>query len=117
MAKPWKVPKTNPVETSFTQEENDASRARAAGRPMGPPNKELAAWAGGQLMDRLQRTVIGNYERKGRAPTYTLSPGQFAQFQSTGEWEGMPTPEEYGPQSYVPEDKEYTPFGGDDASE
>jgi hypothetical protein len=41
---------------------------------------------------------------------YTLSSPQFTEFQETGGWSGeprMPTPEEYGPQSAAPEDKEY----------
>ena len=59
------------------------------------------------LENRIQRTVMGLYERKGRSPMHVLTPAQFTQFTETGGWEGMPSPEEYGPHSAVLEDKDY----------
>jgi hypothetical protein len=90
-----------------TQESLDAARTRAAGAPAPPPNPELQAWAKGEIEDRIKRTVMGTVENKGRSPMITLSHIQHAQFKETGEWEGMPTLEEYGPQHAAREDKEY----------
>jgi hypothetical protein len=105
-----------------SQEELDAARVRASGVNAKPgyrdeqgvarySNPAFQEWAKGEMLDRARRTVMGLYENKGRYPMHTLSHGQFAQFKETGTWEGMPTPEEYGPHSVVPEDKEYTPIG------
>jgi hypothetical protein len=105
-----------------SQEELDVSRVRASGAtrknaPRGPSgenrpvNPELQAFAKAEAESRAQRWVRGVYERKGRAPGYVLSHEQFAEFKGTGSWSGeprMPTPEEYGRHSFVPEDKEYT---------
>lgn len=93
---------------STSQEEVAAARQRAAGAPAPPYDPALHARLGREIVDRAQRSVMGNYGNKGRHPLHILTPGQFASFQQTGEWEGMPTPEEYGPQNYEPEDKEYT---------
>lgn len=90
-----------------SQESLDAARERVAGKAQGPPNPELVAWTKHEAEDRARRTVIGMFENKGRAPMHVLSAPQFAQFKATGGWEGMPTPEEYGPHSAGPEDKEY----------
>ena len=89
------------------QESIDTARVRAAGAPGPPPNPALQSWAAGEVVDRAKRTVMGRIEMGGRSPMITLSPHQFATFQATGEWEGMPTPEQYGPQHAYPEDKEY----------
>jgi hypothetical protein len=93
-----------------SQEQIDAARKLAAGRPAPPYDPVLHAKLGREIIDTVKRTVIGLAEVKGRAPTYKLSHDQFAEFTETGAWSGeprMPTPEEYGPHSAVPEDKEY----------
>ena len=90
-----------------SQEELETSRKRAAGAPAKELDPGFHAWAKGEVESRVQRTVMGLYGNKGRYPMHVLTPHQFGQFQSTGAWEGMPTSEEYGPQSEVAEDKEY----------
>jgi hypothetical protein len=108
-----------------TQEELDVARVQASGagaknEPRGPQsealiaNPELQAWAKAEAERRAGRAVMGLTSRKGRQPMYVLSHEQFAEFKATGAWSGdnpkMPTPEEYGPHSYKPEDKEWTPL-------
>lgn len=91
----------------FSEEESAAARRQAAGRPQSSTNPALQAWAKNEVESRARRAVVGRFENKGRAPMHVLTPAQFSQFTETGAWEGMPTPEEYGPQSAGPEDKEY----------
>ena len=77
-----------------SQEEVEAARVRAAGRPAKPQNPALQKWAEGELYDRLSRTVSGPSPKEGRGTMYTLSHAQFAQWKETGEWEGDPRPRE-----------------------
>ena len=104
-----------------SQEQLDTSRRRASGVDAKPGyrdaqgvaryrNPEFQAWAKSEVESRASRWVMGLYGNKGRYPGHVLSEGQFTQFKATGTWEGMPTPEEYGPHSQVNEDKEYTPL-------
>jgi len=98
---------TRPYAGQTSQERVEAARVHAAGRPQPPDNPGLQAWAKGEVESRASRLVMGLYENKGRAPGFVLSEQQFTQFQTTGEWEGMPTPKEYGPQSAGPDDREW----------
>ena len=100
-----------------SQEDLETSRKRAAGSGEDfrdeqgvarSSNPAFSDWAKGEIESRVQRTVMGLYGDKGRYPMHVLTPHQFTDFQSTGQWEGMPSAEEYGPQSEVAEDKEYT---------
>jgi hypothetical protein len=93
---------------SVPAEDIEAARVRARGAPAAPYDPALHARLGREMVDRSMRAVMGNYPNKGRQPLHILTSSQFSQFTQTGEWEGMPTPEEYGPQDYAPEDKEYT---------
>lgn len=90
-----------------SQESLDAARVRAAGVDPGPYDPVKHLQGGREIIDRVQRTVMGRYEIKGRSPFHVLTPAQFSQFTETGAWEGMPSLEEYGPHSFVPEDKDY----------
>jgi hypothetical protein len=100
---------TRGMARSTSPESIEAGRKLAAGGPAPPYDPAEHARLGRHIEDVAKRTVVGRYETKGRSPTYTLSPDQFAQHQATGEWEGMPTIEQYGPQHQVAEDKEYEP--------
>lgn len=91
-----------------SQEEVEAARVKAAGRAPREVSPEFHAWAKAETESRARRAVMGLISVKGRQPLHVLSEEQFDQFRRTGAWEGMPTPEEYGPQHYVPDDKEYT---------
>jgi hypothetical protein len=107
-----------------TQEELDAARVKASGVNRADPkynyrdeqgvaryaNPEFKEWAKTEIEGRARRFVRGIYEDKGRAPGHVLSHEQFTQFKETGTWEGAPSEEEYGPHSYVPDDKEYHPI-------
>lgn len=90
-----------------SQETLNASRSRAAGAEPPPYDPVAHAKIGRQAESDAKRWVMGRYENKGRSPMMVLHPTQFAQFQQTGDWEGSPSPEDYGPQSMAPEDKEY----------
>ena len=90
-----------------SQETLDASRTRAAGAEPPPYDPALHAKIGREAEERATRWVMGRYENKGRSPMIVLHPTQFAQLQETGDWEGSPSLESYGPQSMAPEDKEY----------
>jgi hypothetical protein len=90
-----------------SQADVDAARVRAAGSEPAPYDPVKHLQGGREIIDRVQRTVMGRYEIKGRSPFHVLTPAQFSQFTEAGTWEGMPSPEEYGPHSFVPEDKDY----------
>ena len=92
---------------STSPEQVEASRVQASGRSMPPPNPKLMAYGKAEVESRVKRTVMGIYENQGRSPMHVLTPGQFAQFSQTGGWEGMPSREQYGPQSAGPDDREW----------
>ena len=92
---------------SFSQEQNDAARAQAAGREPPPYDPVQHAAIGREMESRAKRWVMGLYENKGRSPMPVLSGAQWKEFQATGDVKGLLPG--YGPHSAGPDDKEWTP--------